>query len=387
MYLQQINGILQSHEVKIKYDCAGGFEKCGQEVMLKLKYAEKNYKDNGGKHICRQCQLKTKNPMKKKEIQEKVKKTCLEKYGTELPLNSEVNIQKRREQFDDKQFKEQWSQKRKETSLKKYGVEHHMKSDISKENQKKSMREKYGVDHPFQSPEIMAKMKANNLVKYGVENVAQLPEVQIKMAKATLEKYGVEHYNQLPKMKEYLRQNCPQWLKENWENGGPMKGITRPEEWNEKQRKTVSERIKSGNWAGGFVSNCRGRYPAKKCKKENPRFLSSLELKLHYFLDHNPEVEWYDYESLAIPYFDQGGKNHLYFPDFQVKFKNDIREHILETKTWKEKDSINVQLKQNAGIDYANQNNMTYTMLYDEDVEVLGIDLELVKTTPGLILY
>ena len=41
MYLQSIDGVLQSYEVKIKYDCDGGFEKCGQEVILKFKYAEK----------------------------------------------------------------------------------------------------------------------------------------------------------------------------------------------------------------------------------------------------------------------------------------------------------------------------------------------------------
>ena len=46
MYLQEIVGILQSYEVKIKYDCDGEFENCGKEKMLKLRYADKNFKDN-----------------------------------------------------------------------------------------------------------------------------------------------------------------------------------------------------------------------------------------------------------------------------------------------------------------------------------------------------
>jgi hypothetical protein len=75
MYLQDITGVLQGQEVKIKYDCCGNFETCGQERMLKLKYAEKNFKDNQQKHICRKCQLKFKNPMFKNEIKEKVKET------------------------------------------------------------------------------------------------------------------------------------------------------------------------------------------------------------------------------------------------------------------------------------------------------------------------
>ena len=58
MYLEEISGKLQGHDIKIKYDCNGGFETCNQEKMLKLKYAEKNFKDNNGKHICRKCFLK-----------------------------------------------------------------------------------------------------------------------------------------------------------------------------------------------------------------------------------------------------------------------------------------------------------------------------------------
>lgn len=34
---------------------------------------KKNLKNNEGKHICRQCYLKDKNPMKKKENVEKLK--------------------------------------------------------------------------------------------------------------------------------------------------------------------------------------------------------------------------------------------------------------------------------------------------------------------------
>jgi hypothetical protein len=97
--MQEIKNILQSHEVNIKYDCSGGYENCGQEKMLKLRYAEKNIRDNDGKHICRKCQLKNNNPMKNKEVQAKVKRTCMERYGSTLPINSQDNIEKRREKF------------------------------------------------------------------------------------------------------------------------------------------------------------------------------------------------------------------------------------------------------------------------------------------------
>ena len=47
-------------------------------------------------------------------------------------------------------------------------------------------------------------------------------------------------------MRDYLRENCPQWLQESWDAGGPMKGITRPEEWSQKQRETVMQLMDEG---------------------------------------------------------------------------------------------------------------------------------------------
>lgn len=388
MYLQEIpKGILPGQRVKIKYDCNGGFKMCGKESSPLYKVAKKNADAHGGKHICRSCQMRANNPAKRKEVQEKIKKTCLERYGAETAMNTEENIEKRRKLFEDPEFKAEWLEKHRQTSLERYGVEHPMQTEEAKENQKATMQEKYGVDYPYQSPEIMEKMRAKNRKKYGVENVASLPEVQVKMAQTTLERYGVERYNQLPEMQDYLREHCREWLAESWANPW-AKGITRPEEWNQKQRETVAKLIQSGNWNGGFKSNCRGRYFAKKCRsKKSPRFLSSLELKMHFFLDNNPSVEWYDYECFSIPYIKKEGTNHLYFPDFLVKFYNNPREHIIETKTWKEKDSINVQIKQEAGIDYANEYGMTYTIMFDEDVDKLvGVDLDFIKSLPQVRL-
>lgn len=360
---------------------------CGKTKKTSYGAAKQNVERNNGQYITNWGLLFINNPAKQDAVKEKMKKTCLEKYGSTTAMNSKENIEKRKEKFKDQDFVQQRSAKTRQTMQSKYGAEHVMHLDEFKDKQKATMQEKYGVDHPYQSPEIMAKMKANNKAKYGVENVASLPEVQLKMAQTTLAKYGVEHYNQLPEMKDYLRENCREWLAEAWENPW-AKGITRPEEWNQKQRETVKNLIQSGNWAGGFKSNCRGRYTiAKKCKKTNPRFLSSLELQMHFYLNCNENVEWYDYECLAIPYQKEDGSNHLYFPDFLIKYQGDTRLHILETKTWKEKDSISVQLKQNAGIDYADQNDMTYTILFDEDVLKLGIDLEKLKLMPGIELY
>lgn len=382
MFLSEIpENVKTTTSIQIKYDC------CGKDHVLKYKDAKKNFETNGGKHICRSCWLKTNNPAKRKEVQEKTKKTNLERYGTSIALNTKENVAARVEKmFGTEKAVKEIVEKRRKTNRKKYGSDHPMQNDEIKAKQQAILTEKYGTHVPLQNEEIKAKMQKTVLERYGVTNVVMIPEVRAKMAKTMYENYGVEHYNQLPEMKDYMRENCPQWLQESWEAGGPMKGVERPEEWNQKQRETVAIRIQSGNWNGGFKSNCRGRYNANKCRKNNPRFLSSLELKMHYFFDNNQNIEWYDYECLAIPYIKTEGTNHLYFPDFLVKFIDDPIEHIIETKTWKEKDSINVQLKQEAALDYATDNNMTYTIMFDEDVEELGLDLEFIKKLPNVEL-
>jgi len=375
MYLQEISGILQGQEVKIKYDCDGGFETCSQERMLKLRYAEKNFKDNGNKHICRKCQLRAKNPMKRQEIKDKVKKTCEEKYGG-IPMNSQEQIQKRKEKFQDESYRRQRVEKHRATSLEKYGVEHPMQLESTKLKQKQTMQEKYGVDHPYQSPEIMEKMKQSNLEKHGVENVAQLAEVQIKMAQTTLEKYGVKHYNELPEMREYLRQNCREWLSESWANGGPMKGITRPEEWNQKARETIANIIAKGEWKGGHKNTWRGRYMSKKCIKQNPMFRSGFELLYHWHLDHNEDVEWYEYEPFYIPYEKEDKTIAFYFPDFLVKFKDKNTMILCEVKADYLHDSLDTKKKYECAKNYVKNIDMEYIIMLKNDIKNLSLNFD-----------
>ena len=332
MYLQEIpKGILPGQRVKIKYDCNGGFKMCGKESTPLYKVAKKNADAHGGKHICRSCQMRANNPAKRKEVQEKIKKTCLERYGAETAMNTEENIEKRRKLFEDPVFKAEWLEKHRQTSLERYGVEHPMQTEGAKENQKATMQEKYGVDHPYQSPEIMAKMRAKNKKKYGVENVASLPEVQIKMAQTTLERHGVEHYNQLPEMQEYLREHCREWLVESWANPW-AKGITRPEEWNRKQSETMTKKILNGEFNPEDKRfYCTGYYLSPKCKKHKAFFRSSLELMMHYLLDIAQDVLWYENEPFAILYEPSPGITRNYIPDFFV-FRVEKKPLLLEIK-------------------------------------------------------
>lgn len=386
MYLEEIANKLPGQRVKIKYDCNGGYQNCGQESTPIYKVAKKNFEANGGKHICRSCQLAAKNPMKRKDVQEKIKQTCLERYGTATAMNTTKNIDKRRQLFQNEQYVEQIIKKRKRTNLDKYGVEFAQQSESVKEKQKQTMLARYGVEHPYQSLEVMTRMRANNLKKYGVENVAQLPEVQIKMAQTTLERFGVEHYNQLPEMKDYLRENCKEWLAESYANPW-AKGIIRPEEWNQKQRETVIQLVLDGKWKSGPKNCLRGYYEGVKCRRMKPMFRSSYELRVHRFLDTNEDVEFYDYEPFSIPYFDKDGKSKWYIPDFIVKYCNRTDLEIIEVKPNYLIGSEDVEFKSaGANILVSQHSHLKYNIWGTKFIEEFGYSVDDLLELPEVTL-
>lgn len=391
MFVDQIpDDVKTTTLVKVRYDCNGGFERCGKEWTLKHKDAKKNFDDNGGKHICRQCQLRSKNPMKRKDVQEKVKQTTLERYGTTCAMNTAENTAKRNEQmFGSEQAVKEIVAKRRKTSRERYGADHPMQSKEIQDKQKAVLQEKYGVDHPLQNPEILKKMQATNLERHGVENVASLPEVRVKMAQTTLEKYGVEFYNQLPEMKDYLRQNCPEWLKESWEAGGPNKGVPRPRAWSEKQSRTVASLIENGQWTSGHKNTWRGHYQTDKCKRPVSFFRSGFELIYHWHLDHDPKVEWYHYEPFFIQYIKLDGSVGRYFPDFLVKYTNDDKLYLREVKADYLHDSLETKAKYEAAFRYViNEPSFDFSILLKEDITALGLDiLKLIESDRVSILH
>jgi hypothetical protein len=349
---------------------------CGKTKKTSYGAAKQNVERNNGQYITNWGLLILNNPAKQDVVKEKMKKTCLEKYGSTTAMNSQENIEKRKEKFKDQDFVQQRSAKARQTMKSKYGAEHVMHLDEFKEKQKAAMQEKYGVDHPYQSPEIMAKMKANNKAKYGVENVASLPEVQLKMAQTTLAKYGVEHYNQLPEMKDYLREHCTEWLADSYANPW-AKGITRPEEWNQKQSETMEKLILSGKWNGGGTKNCiKGHYNSSKCRKKRAYFRSRLELIFHVHIDNNNDVEWYDYEAFSIPYLDPNGNTRRFIPDFLVKYKTKKELVIIEIKpNFRMQEEVNVS-KIETGKEYARINGMIFEYWSEADIKNLGLNIK-----------
>ena len=141
---------------------------CGNKV----KYTNYNNKEKLFREYCSfECKCKS------KEVKEKIKQTCLEKYGETTPLKN-------------KEVKE----KIKQTCLEKYGTENPTSNPLIYNKIKSTCIRKYGVPYLMQNNEIKNKSKQICLKKYGVINAGGSIESLNKIKQTCLEKYGVNTY-------------------------------------------------------------------------------------------------------------------------------------------------------------------------------------------------
>lgn len=150
---------------------------------------------------------------------EKTKRTNLERYGVEYPLQSkdihEKTIETLKENLKDPEFKQLRENKMKATMLEKYNTENAFKKDspIRIAFEERLLNE-YGVKNIGGIPESLEKVKRTSLRKYGVEWTGQLErirkinqerlldkEVQNNMKQAFYEKYGARNPGEIEEFK------------------------------------------------------------------------------------------------------------------------------------------------------------------------------------------
>ena len=99
------------------------------------------------------------NPAKLKEIQEKSKQTCLERYGSEIYPLSKTALPKIRKKL-----------------IEKYGVDNPLKSKEIYEKSKKTIKSLYGSEIYFQTKDFLKKSKQTCLERYGVDSHSKTNE-------------------------------------------------------------------------------------------------------------------------------------------------------------------------------------------------------------------
>ena len=234
------------------------------------------------------------NPLQSEEIRQKMKETCVEKYGVENPFQSEEIKQKIRD-----------------TNVRNHGVEIPLQSEEIKQKMKETCVEKYGVENPLQSEEIRQKMKETCVEKYGVENPFQSEEIKRKVREAYVENLGVENPMQNEQIKQKMRDT-------NVEKYGVEHAMQNPDILNQAQKAAFKRKIYKT--PTGQLWDLQGyeHLVAPKLIEEYGEESITPELK----------------EVPRIPWFDENGQMHYYFCDFYVE----PHKLVVEVKsTWTQK--------------------------------------------------
>ena len=167
---------------------------CGKPVKFSCNEAYNKYLSICGDYhclgkLCNEKRSKTfiekyhiKSNLSRKEVQENIKKSMIEKYGVD-------NIWKT----------DQGQEKCRNTIIKNHGGLGAASKDI-KEKMENTMIKKYGWKHNWQDPEeqkrshsdkAKAKQKQTCLERYGVDNIMKSPEHLKKREMTWIKKYGV----------------------------------------------------------------------------------------------------------------------------------------------------------------------------------------------------
>ena len=221
--------------------------------------------------------------------------------------------------------------KRKKTCLEKYGVEHYNKTEESKEKHRNTNLKKYGVESVLQSEEIKEKIKETNFERYGVENYAQTDECKNKVKITCLEKYGVEYYFQSDDKKKKSKETC-------FEKYG-VESYNKTDEYKEKTKQTNLEKygveyyFQSDDKKKKSKQTCIERYGVEHYSQTS-KFAKYHRKQIEYdglTFDSNWEVIVYKYckeNNISCEYqpdiifeYEYNGKKHYYHPDFLINGK------------------------------------------------------------------
>ena len=168
------------HKEKVRQTC---IKKYGVDCVFKDKEVKKKIKDT---------RLDKYGSMCSDEAVQKAKKTKLEKYGNEKYVNTEKIQQTKLERYGDSGYHN--VEKMQQTKLDRYGDSGY--HNVEKMQQTKL--ERYG-DSGYHNIE---QMKQTNLERYGVEYYSQLDEFDEKIYQTKLERYGDSGYHNIEQMKQ-----------------------------------------------------------------------------------------------------------------------------------------------------------------------------------------
>lgn len=147
---------------------------CGKEFLIDPR---KDPHVQTCSHECRYILAKQNVDMD--QMVANVKKSLLERYGTDNPMKVPGAIDKI-----------------KETNRKRYGTDWYTQTEEYRERAKQTCQEHYGTDYVLQSEEVKSKSRETWMKNYGTDNPSKSDEIKKKMKQAFRYIYGVENFSQ-----------------------------------------------------------------------------------------------------------------------------------------------------------------------------------------------
>lgn len=267
---------------------------------MKIKDYYDNYfkKDNDG--ICKTCGKPTeflslrlgyreyccnKCVQTSKEIQEKIKKTNQERYGSDYYSKTD-----------------KWLNSVKKTNQEKYGCDFAGQNKDVKEKALKTCLEKYGTTTYSQTEECKQKMADTNTKKYGKSAIMQVEEFKEKSVKTCQEKYGKDNVSQVKEIQDKKIETNQQRYGVDWFNN------------NKKAFKTNIQKYGVKYPMQNHDIRCKSQ---QKYLYNMKYFDSSWELAYYIWLkDHNIDFKYQPSISFEYEY---NNSKHVYHPDFLVE--------------------------------------------------------------------
>jgi hypothetical protein len=384
--IKKYEGNLNS-KCKITFNCSCGVENTKSYCMM--------VKGSGA--LCKRCSLKNTN--------EKIKKTCLEKYGVDNPnKNKEIREKSIITNLERYGVKNPFSSKDiinkiKEINIKKYGVDNPNKNKEIREKTIKTNIKKYGVKSPLQNVIINDKMKKTNFEKYGVENVSQNSEIHNKKIETSIKKYNVEYPLQDKTIKNKIKLTCnkkygvnspfqSEIIKDKIKKINILKyGVEYPMQSEEIKNKLKENNLKKYGVEYAFqskeiqekISKNSTKYKKYKFPSGNIRNVQGYEpFALDELIKKYKEEEIItDRKYIPRIQYEINNKKKYYFPDIYIEKDNLIIE-VKSTWTYNKKKDINI-LKYEACI----KNNYNFEFWIYNQKKVKEIVSSLPETNRG----
>ena len=150
----------------------------------------------------------TEVPSKNELVKEKSKQTMMDRYGVNYASQNEVI--KNKIAVSNKDKIEETKRKIRETNLQKYGVTAPAKNEAIKEKIRNTNLQKYGFECALLNKNVQHKTKQTNLLKYGVEHPSQNQDIKNKVKQTCLDRFGVEYALQSEEVKDRGKQTSLQ---------------------------------------------------------------------------------------------------------------------------------------------------------------------------------